>query len=298
VQDRVALLGAWLPFRQASAVFAHLTGQAVSAGSTEKWTETLGAAYQPPTLDRYTPGPLVDTLFLEADAVMVRFDDQWHEVKVVVCWGRKDGHDLAPRYLVSQKEWEDLGPEIVALARRQGLRRARELVCLADGAKIIWKVLTRLFPEARCLLDWYHLQEYLAAVARLLPEGAAWLEAQQAALAERGPGETLTAVTALTKRRKGSRKALREAAQKCLTYMEGAAERLDYPTARRLGYPIGSGRVESACRFVVQQRCKQAGMRWDHAHCDAVLQARCAYLNEEWELANRQMRTKVMARAA
>ena len=292
VQDRIALLGAWLPFQRAADVYAHVTGDRVSAGSVEHWTEALGAAYVPPPLDRLAPGPVVDTLFLEADAVLVRFDDKWHEVKVVVCWGRKDGEDLPPRYLVAQGEWETLTPQIAALARQQGLRRAGEMVCLADGAKPIWKVLERLFPQARHLLDWYHLHEHLAIVARLLPEGKAWHTTQKEALAERGPAETVAALTVLTKAGKGSRKVVREAARQCLGYMAGAAERLDYVMARSLGYPIGSGRVESACRFVVQQRCKQAGMCWDHAHADDVLQARCAYLNGEWALANQQYMQK------
>lgn len=292
VRDRVALLGAWLPFAQAATVYAHLLGDAVSAGSVEHLTEALGAAYVPPTPERYTPGPAVDTLFLEVDAVLLRFEDGWHEVKVAVCWGRKDGEDLPPRYVTCQGEWEAFAPALVALARQQGLRRAGQVVCLADGAKPIWTLLHRLFPDALHLLDWYHVQEYLAAVARLLPDGAAWLAQQQEALAERGPTETLATLTALTKRKPGSRKAVREAAQTALTYLTRRVEELDYPTARRLGYPIGSGRVESACKQVVQQRCKQPGMYWTHQHADWVLGARRAFLNGDWELANRQLQAK------
>jgi hypothetical protein len=293
VRDRVALLGAWLPFGQAAKVYAHLTGQTVSPGSVEHLTEALGDAYVPPTPDRYTPGPPVDTLFLEVDAVLLRFEDGWHEVKVAVGWGRKAGEDLPPRYVTFQGDWDAFLPAIAALARQQGLRRARQVVCLADGAKPIWKLLQRLFPDALHVLDWYHLQGYLAAVARLLPDGAAWHAAQKTALAERGPGETRAALAALMKRGPGSRKAVREAAQKAFTYMAGRAEELDYPQARRRGYPIGSGRVESACKHVVQQRCKQPGMYWNHAHADAVLAARRAYLNGDWELANAQLRAKV-----
>ena len=83
------------------------------------------------------------------------------------------------------------------------------MVCLADGAKPIWKVLERLFPQARHLLDWYHLHEHLASVARLLPEGKAWHTLEKAALAERGPAETFAALTVLTKAGKGRRKVVR-----------------------------------------------------------------------------------------
>lgn len=292
VQERVALLGAWVPFAQTEKIWTHLTDLPISHGSIEHWTEALGQAYVPPTPDRFTPGPAVDTLFLEVDAVMVRFDDGWHEVKIAVCWGRKGDEDLSPRYATFQGSWEEFMPTVAGLARQQGARLAKKIVCIADGAKPIWKLLERLFPTAMHLLDWYHLQEHLAEVARVLPEGKAWHAAQKDALAERGPAETVAALTALTKPGKGSRKVIREAAEQALTYMKGHSELLDYPLARQLGYPIGSGRVESACKFVVQQRCKQPGMCWSHKHVDAVLGARRAFLNGEWARACEQMIAK------
>jgi len=54
------------------------------------------------------------------------------------------------------------------------------------------------------------------------------------------------------------------------------------------GYPIGSGRIESACKQVVTTRCKGPGMRWEHPQAQAVLWARCAWLNGEWDRAIEQ----------
>jgi hypothetical protein len=61
--------------------------------------------------------------------------------------------------------------------------------------------------------------------------------------------------------------------------------RLDYPTAIQRGYPIGSGRIESGCKQLVQQRAKLAGMRWSHPHLQTVLAARCAFSSGDWDLA-------------
>jgi len=44
---------------------------------------------------------------------------------------------------------------------------------------------------------------------------------------------------------------------------------------------IGSGPVESACKVVVGQRLKQAGMRWSREGADAILAIRTAVLNGE-----------------
>lgn len=77
--------------------------------------------------------------------------------------------------------------------------------------------------------------------------------------------------------RTGPSKEVREEARACLKYLWWHRERMDYPTAIAQGYPIGSGRIESGCKQVVQQRAKQAGMRWSHAHLQTVLAARCAF---------------------
>jgi hypothetical protein len=42
---------------------------------------------------------------------------------------------------------------------------------------------------------------------------------------------------------------------------------------------IGSGPVEAACKVVVGQRLKRAGMRWSSPGADAVLVVRCELLN-------------------
>jgi len=290
VKSAVARLSVHLPFAQAVAEVQQLLGLTVSARSAEGWTEEIGAAYTPATPTPTEPGPAVDTVFVEVDAVQVPFRDGWHEEKVLVAWGRIGEQEQRVHYAVGEGPWEAQVSAIAAVARRAGSRLAGEVVCLADGATPIWPVLTRLWPEARQLLDWYHLQEHLAQVAALLPEGAAWHAAQREALAERGPGETLRALAQVARR--GPTREARDTARKCFAYMAKHRHRLDYSAARARGYPIGSGRIESSCKQVVAARCKGAGMRWNHPHAQAVLWARCALLNGDWERAVEQARKK------
>lgn len=299
VQLQLGKLGALLPFRRAVDVYDDLTGLRVSARQGETITEAIGQAYTPPVLERYTPGPRVDTLFVEADACMVKFTDGWHEVKSVICWGRVNGEDLPPRYLATEGTWEDLGPAIYALARRQGVRQASQVVCLADGARSIWKVLSRLFPDALELVDWFHVQQHLAEVAAVVPDGPVWHKAQRDALIARGPAETLATLQALAQGEEGAKPtALQTAAQACYNYLWGHRDRLDYPRADARGYPIGSGRIESTCGYLVEQRLKLSGMEWKHAHAMQVLKARTAILNEDWDLVRQQYIQQSRAKAA
>ena len=56
-----------------------------------------------------------------------------------------------------------------------------------------------------------------------------------------------------------------------------------YPIFRQAGHPIGSGTVESACKVVVQERMKQAGMRWSRAGAQAMLALRSVLLSGRWQ---------------
>ncbi len=48
-------------------------------------------------------------------------------------------------------------------------------------------------------------------------------------------------------------------------YFTNNVHRMEYPEYQARGWQIGSGVVESACKTVVGQRLKGAGMRWSEA---------------------------------
>lgn len=290
VRSCASLLGALIPsFAKAAELLGRLTPMQVSARALEGWTEEVGAAYALPVPAPTEPGPAADVLFLEVDAALAHFDDGWHQVKVVAAWRRVDGVDQPVRYGVVQGPWAEHEEVLAGLARREGSRHAETLVCLADGERSQWRVLERLFPDAVFLLDWYHLQEHLGALMRALPLEADWLATQQTALLQRGPQETIRALIALARRFErltDEGNLVRE----CLTYVWQNRHRMDYAGARRQDFPIGSGRIESAVKQVLQARAKGPGMRWTHDHLQAVLNARCAALNDDWDLACTQTR--------
>jgi hypothetical protein len=55
---------------------------------------------------------------------------------------------------------------------------------------------------------------------------------------------------------------------------------MQYRTLNEKGYQIGSGVIESACKHVVAERCKQAGMRWSKSGINAILFWRCLLKND------------------
>jgi hypothetical protein len=68
-----------------------------------------------------------------------------------------------------------------------------------------------------------------------------------------------------------------------VTYVFHQRQRMDYARYRQTGYPVGSGSVESGCKIVVQERMKQAGMRWSREGAQAMLALRCVLLSDCWD---------------
>lgn len=291
VAARAAHVGALLPsYARAGEVLRYLSHLNISEREIELCTEGLGAAYTLPAVPPGQRGPRVDACFVEADAVLLHFRDAtpWHEEKVFCAWHQIGDSLSAPRYWTADGPWDTHLAALETLVEVEGLHTAPVLVCLGDGASPLWTLLTALAPQAFQLLDWYHCQEHLAGVAKLLPDGAAWHAAQRARLKAGGWRTVIHGLAHLA--RAGLTAEVREAARACCGYLFRHRRRLDYCTAEARGYPIGSGRIESACKLVVQQRCKGPGMRWEHRQAEAVLHARCAWLNDDWARATRLWR--------
>jgi hypothetical protein len=70
------------------------------------------------------PVGLVDaapgTLLVQTDAVMVRCRDDWHEVKIRLVGGQRDGALVAPSYVAARASAEQFGPRLLVEAARRG----------------------------------------------------------------------------------------------------------------------------------------------------------------------------------
>lgn len=62
-------------------------------------------------------------------------------------------------------------------------------------------------------------------------------------------------------------------------YFTTNAARMQYPTFRRQGLPVGSGAVEAEAKRLVQLRLKRPGMRWSDPGARAILHLRCHSLS-------------------
>ena len=67
-----------------------------------------------------------------------------------------------------------------------------------------------------------------------------------------------------------------EESDRLIRYLQRHQERLDYRYARKGGYPIGSGGIESANKFIGHVRLKRSGAWWSVTNANEMLALRCA----------------------
>lgn len=154
------------------------------------------------------------------------------------------------------------------------------LCVIGDGAQWIWNQAKELFPSAVQILDYYHLSERLHRVALAqfyddpLKERE-WVEATKARLCFGYLDWVLLDLDGMKPKDEEAGEEIR----KLWGYLKENQERVKYRALRRKGYPIGSGGIESANKFISHVRLKRSGAWWYVEQANKMLALRCAKYN-------------------
>ena len=173
---------------------------------------------------------------------------------------------------------------------RRNPEGARPVVFLSDGERALHDRQREYLPEnVTCILDLLHVMERLWKVAWCLFEektqkaqAEQWVEDRLRMLLDGKVGLVIGGLRqTLTKRKlRGSR---RKTMREVIGYFDRNRGRMHYDEYLAVGYPIGSGVIEGACRHLIKDRLERAGMRWHPDGAQAMLDLRATYLNGEWE---------------
>jgi hypothetical protein len=203
-------------------------------------------------------------------------------------WPDEKRLPMQARYVAGLYPLAEVGPLLRKQAGQVGMDQADCWLGLTDGGNGLEDRLEENFPLVRVvILDFFHPAEKLTGLARLLfpkeQERAEEQARQWCRLLKEEGGALLAAVLRTWG---GPRRAgLAEAVAEVAGYLERHAHRTEYPEYLAEGWCIGSGAVESACKTVVGQRLKLAGMRWGEDGADALCHLRALYRSEkgQWE---------------
>ena len=155
---------------------------------------------------------------------------------------------------------EVAGRQLLGCAIAASLGATSRVHALGDGAAwIADQVATRFGTQGSYTVGFFHVCDYLADAAKGCAPDApkSWLELQKTRFKNNDSTAVLAALS----------EALEPAVvpdadapvRTCHRYLSNRLDQLDYQGALAQGLPIGSGEIESAHRYMVQQRLKRPG---------------------------------------
>jgi hypothetical protein len=207
----------------------------------------------------------------------------WKEAKI--CLAHPQGSKTLAYGGTLQGDVAMAGEHLFACATQAGFGANTTIHAVGDGAQwIADQVEDQFGAQGSYLLDFYHVCDYLSAAAKVIMAEAetqkAWMEEQKNRLKT---GNAEQVLQALLPHMEAPEIADSDApVRQCQRYLIHRREQLNYQGALERGLPIGSGEIESAHRYIVQQRLKRPGAWWKAANADHMLALRLNRANHQW----------------
>jgi hypothetical protein len=219
-------------------------------------------------------------MYISMDGVMSHVGGAWHEVKLGTCYERGVRRPKKDHYCASLSASKEFGKQLKTMSVFAGEGRCRDVAVLADGSDWIWQESGKHFTRRTQILDFFHVTEHLWPIAHArFGQGTKaaedWIHLQKGRLLEHkdGADEVIREIADW----EPPDKRQRDLHRTTLGYLRTHKVRMSYKAFRDAGYHIGSGVMESSCRWVVQQRMKGPGMRWQPDGANAMLALRTTY---------------------
>ena len=274
-----------MPYRDVEKLYRELTGQCVGKMSAHRTIQRLGKKVKPPTAVNHKPGEAQTKTHQSADGTMIHIRQEgWKEAKVGACYQvDEEGQGQEIRYVATLRDRLELGEKLYALAGSPSLEETQGTAFISDAAEWLSEIQRYHFPLATPIIDFYHASEYIWKTAKgFYGEGSlqstAWAN-EKIKLLRKGEQKKLQrSLRHLRPKNQDQREILTTTCR----YFRNHGHKMDYPKYESLGYHIGSGVIEGACKNVIQSRMKRSGMRWSRPGAENLLKLRVTYLNDEW----------------
>ncbi len=209
---------------------------------------------------------------------------QWKEAKI--CLAHAQGSKTLAYGGTLQGDVATAGQQLFNCAARAGLGPRSHIHAVGDGAPwIADQVEDQFGAQSSYLLDFFHACDYLSAAAKAIVTDAErqkkWMDEQKNRLKTQRVNELLQTLQAHVEAPavEDSNAPVRQ----CQRYLSHRLEQLDYQSALMHDLPIGSGEIESAHRYIVQQRLKRPGAWWRAANAEHMLALRLNRANRQWD---------------
>ncbi len=321
VQRLGCLLAVLLPYELAAWLLAQMSGVQVSNDTLWQWVQAYGKQawqalktqlYQANQVQFPAPEPLSQEvaelpLLIAVDGVKIPFRPtpgtpkgkiRWREVKVAILarfgprltrTGKRITQLYHRRVVAVLDDIHQFQAHLTLETYRQGITQAPQVIWLSDGAPGFWRLFERCFAHiATGILDFYHAASHLWTVAQAYHDGnplrtpQMWFERMRSQLRQGFAHRIIDELNWLSKRASTDAQT-KPILRQVRDYLTTHREHMRYRQFKKQGFPLGSGVVESACKWLIQQRFKGSGMRWSEDGFNHLLLLRLAWANHRFD---------------
>lgn len=283
VGEKLIWLSAMMPYKEVVAYLKSFWGVKISPKSVQNYVKKIAKELIPRTDLLYSnidsKNPAWNKVYVYVDGVMVFLNNCWQEVKVGIFEFHKKGK-VFYQYYAQKTNWQVFMGKMEEIANNLGASFAKVKLFLSDAGKGITSQLENNFSNYISLLDYFHAQQHLNAWLSHFQEKNKKLFAKYSKeltdFLYKGKIKKLVETMELirTQENRDDQALLKEE-----RFFLNHEKRLNYALFHQHKWHIGSGRVESSCRWLIQQRFKLSGMRWKTNGFNTILGLRLALYN-------------------
>jgi hypothetical protein len=274
-------------------VLSESTIARITQGHAKRIFETA-----PPAQGWPTQAGISTAIIVETDGGMVPIVDidptqrdkrkgktlRWQEAKI--CLAHPQGSKTLVFGGTLQGDVNTAGQCLFDCAVQAGFGTGTPVHGVGDGAPWIADQVEKKFgAQGSYLVDFFHACDHLSAAGIAIvssePGHKTWMQQQKERLKTNQADEVLQELQThleLPTEPDGD-----APVRQCHRYLNNRREQLNYQGAIKRELPIGSGEIESAHRYIVQQRMKRPGAWWCPHNAEHMLALRLARANRQWD---------------
>ena len=164
----------------------------------------------------------------------------------------------------------------------------KEWVVLVDGdphqIKIFKKLSKKFSVKLTIICDVIHVLEYLWKAGKILSDEkktALWVSDKLSQILAGKSSFVASGIRRSATCRK-LQKTVREPVDSCAKYLLNHSGYLHYDEYLKKGYPVATGVIEGACRYLVKDRMDITGARWGIKSAEAILKMRAIKISDDF----------------
>lgn len=215
----------------------------------------------------------------------------WRDVRIGLARPLKTDSKI---YVGKKSFYPEIVKQLFNASILKGMSPKTRVVAVADGGNGLREALDNQFSNLQFILDKPHLKSHLYETAEELgipqKERAGWVNPRLKAISNGEVGRI--------------REELKNEHADChnhrlkrlIGYIDRFDDALNYNEFKEKGYPLGSGEVESAHKYVPQKRLKLSGACWHPDSINPMLALRVLRANRWWDdFWNKRAENKIAA---